>query len=231
MTLPEIILPGSHACWTVFCDFDGTISGQDVTDTLMAQFGMPGWQQLEERWVQGEIGSLACLSGQVALLDASRQQLESCLDNIELDPHFAAFARWSRLNHVPLYIVSDGLDYAIAYLLRRERISGVPIFANRLQQIAQRRWRLSSPYSDPLCSQASGTCKCVLVRRLSRQHLLTIGDGRSDFCVAAKASHVLAKSSLIAECQRAALPFTPFHDFSEAQTYFEALLTRPQASS
>lgn len=231
MTVRDISLPVSHAGWTVFCDFDGTISHQDVTDTLMAQFGLPGWQQLEQRWAQGEMGSRACLSGQVALLDASRQQLESCLDSIELDPHFAAFARLSRLNHVPLYIVSDGLDYAIEYLLRRQRITGVPIFANRLQQIAERRWRLSSPYSDPLCSQASGTCKCALVRRLSSQQVLTIGDGRSDFCVAAAASHVLAKSSLIAECQRAALPFTPFDNFSEAQKSLEALLTRPQASS
>ena len=34
--------------WTIQCDFDGTISLQDVTDTLLQRHGMPGWEDLEE---------------------------------------------------------------------------------------------------------------------------------------------------------------------------------------
>jgi len=41
--------------WTIYCDFDGTISTEDITDTLLDTFGMPGWQELEQRWVAGEI--------------------------------------------------------------------------------------------------------------------------------------------------------------------------------
>ena len=33
--------------WTIQCDFDGTISLQDVTDTLLQRHGMPGWEDLK----------------------------------------------------------------------------------------------------------------------------------------------------------------------------------------
>lgn len=55
--------------WRIQCDFDGTISLQDVADTLLTRHGMPGWQELEEAWERGEIGSHDCMCGQVALLD------------------------------------------------------------------------------------------------------------------------------------------------------------------
>src|SRR2546425_827163 len=43
--------------WMVQSDFDGTISLLDVTDTLLNRFGKPGWQELEDAWERGEIGS------------------------------------------------------------------------------------------------------------------------------------------------------------------------------
>lgn len=211
--------------WTVFCDFDGTISVDDVTDRLMATFGMSGWQALEQRWENGEIGSQRCMSGQIALLDASRLQLESCLDDIAIDPHFLTFVQRAHAHRIPLYIVSDGLDYAIDYLLRKHHIPDIPILANHLQQVSERRWSLTFPCYDQQCSQASGTCKCALARRLAPHKLLMIGDGRSDFCVAAQADHVLAKSSLIDRCEKAAIPFTSFSDFSQAWTCLEQLIT------
>ena len=61
--------------WMVQSDFDGTISLLDVTDTLLNRFGKPGWQELEDAWERGEIGSRECMKGQVALLDMSESEL------------------------------------------------------------------------------------------------------------------------------------------------------------
>ena len=49
--------------WMVQSDFDGTISVLDVTDSLLQRFGQPGWQELEDQWERGEIGSRECMKG------------------------------------------------------------------------------------------------------------------------------------------------------------------------
>lgn len=214
-----------NASWIIVCDFDGTISNADVTDTLMENFGHPDWERLEKRWESGEIGSYECLSGQIALLDASRQQLDDCLDQISIDPAFGDFAGWAKAQAIPLYIVSDGLDYAIDRILRNNHITGLPVFANHLEQVGERGWRISFPHYSPNCQHASGTCKCEIARVLEPQAFLAIGDGRSDFCVAKKAQYVLAKKSLLAECQKSGIAHTAFESFSEARTCLEQLNT------
>lgn len=217
------IITCSDSRWIIVCDFDGTISCADVTDTLMEKFGHPDWLLLEKRWEHGEIGSRDCLSGQISLLDASRQQMDACLDHIKIDPEFCHFARWAKAQSIPLYVVSDGLDYAIEHILRNNNIAGLPVIANHLEQISERRWRISFPHFDSHCQHARGTCKCQVVQRLNPPAFLAIGDGRSDFCVAARATHVLAKKSLIAHCQASGIPHTPFGSFSEARTCLEKL--------
>ena len=42
--------------WTILCDFDGTISVEDVIDALLDRFGRPGWEVLEQDWRAGRIG-------------------------------------------------------------------------------------------------------------------------------------------------------------------------------
>ncbi len=47
--------------WSILCDFDGTISLEDVIDALLEKYGQPGWQQLEDQWKSGKIGSRECM--------------------------------------------------------------------------------------------------------------------------------------------------------------------------
>ncbi len=217
------ILTCADSRWIIVCDFDGTISHEDVTDTLMEKFGHPDWQLLESRWKKAEIGSRECLSGQISLLDVSRQQMDTCLDQISIDPAFSHFVRWAQEEAIPLYVVSDGLDYAIERILGNNSITGLPVIANHLEQISERRWRITFPHFDPKCQYASGTCKCQVARTLNAHAFLVIGDGRSDFCVASQADHVLAKKSLLIECQKAGIAHTPFTRFSEARACIENL--------
>ena len=97
----------------VLCDFDNTISTSDVTDTLLQRFGMPGHEELENDWVAGKIGSKECMSGQIGLLNTSFDELNDCLNEITIDPHFPQFVKTLQKYNIDLRIVSDGLDYAI----------------------------------------------------------------------------------------------------------------------
>jgi Haloacid Dehalogenase superfamily, subfamily IB, phosphoserine phosphatase-like/2,3-diketo-5-methylthio-1-phosphopentane phosphatase len=187
----------------VLCDFDGTISVKDVTDTLLSHFGQDGCDELEELWVNGKIGSQECMSKQIALMDANLNELNHVLSQIEIDPTFKAFIDYTEKNHIPVHIVSDGLDYAIEFILKRHGMEHLPIFANKLMHDNNRSWRLEFPYANKDCIKQSGNCKCNHVKK--QQHfnqILYVGDGTSDYCVSHNVDFVFAKDKLIHYCEK-----------------------------
>ncbi len=48
--------------------------------------------------VPGKIGSCECMTGQVALLEMSSMEFDAHLDDLSIDPHFAAFERLRSTN-------------------------------------------------------------------------------------------------------------------------------------
>lgn len=212
--------------WMVQCDFDGTISTEDVTDSLLQRFGRDGWEGLEAAWQRGEIGSRECMKGQVALLDLDRDELDAHLATLSVDPHFAAFARSAHVLGVPLHVVSDGIDHAIHAVLERHGLGHLPVLANHLRQTGPRSWRLDSPWASASCRRASGNCKCERLAEQQARHgrVLFIGDGSSDFCVSGRADFVLAKHKLIGHCAANGIAHAAFTDFSQALAWLPRLV-------
>jgi 2,3-diketo-5-methylthio-1-phosphopentane phosphatase len=212
--------------WTILCDFDGTVSVEDITDSLLERFARPGWQTIEQAWRRGEIGSHDCMAEQVALLDASKDEIDAHLDTMMIDRAFAAFVAQVEDAGVPLAVVSDGLDYAIRRILDAHGLGRVPIVANRLEQTDERGWRLEFPHGNPSCRVASGNCKCASAARAkdARRRVLLIGDGASDFCVASEADLVFAKHRLIEHCRAAGIAYVPVTGFADALDLLPTLL-------
>ena len=213
--------------WTLLCDFDGTISLEDTTDTLLERFGQPGWEKLETEWREGRIGSRECMAGQVALLDMDRAELDEHLAARAVDPEFGEFVRRAQAQGMHVEILSDGLDYAIRKILARDALDHLPITANRLEPVAERGWRLAFPNASTACTAASGTCKCARAARYQtapRKRVLMIGDGASDFCVAEAADFVFAKGKLIAHCVAKNIPHAPIRGFADALALLPALV-------
>ncbi len=219
--------------WIVQCDFDGTISLDDVTDSLLRRFGQPGWQALEEAWERNDIGSGECMKGQIALLDMSEPELMRHLDSIDIDPGFVAFVGAAGREGIEVQVVSDGLDRAIAHVLRRHGLGHLPVFANALAQTGERRWNLRTPQASAGCVRASGNCKCAraaLEQALGRK-VLYVGDGSSDFCVSGRVDHVLAKSRLIDHCRARGIAHQPFRDFGQALALMQTLVRGEKVAS
>lgn len=200
----------------ILCDFDGTISVKDVTDTLLSQFGQDGCDELEELWVSGKIGSQECMSKQIALIDASLEELNQALEKIEIDSSFKSFIKYAEKKHIPVHVVSDGLDYAIQFVLKRHGIEHLPIYANKLMHDNHRSWRLEFPYANKDCIKQSGNCKCNHVKQ--QQHfpqILYVGDGTSDFCVSHHVDLVFAKDKLINYCEKNNIKHTAIVNFAD----------------
>lgn len=213
--------------WNILCDFDGTISVEDVTDSLLDRFAPPEWRVLERQWRDGEIGSAECMAGQVALLDASREEIDRHLARMRIDPAFPAFVEAVLATGSTLRVVSDGLDYAIRAILKRYQLDELPVLANRLVQSGPRTWKLETPFRDPQCRIGSGHCKCAsAVREHNRHHrVLLVGDGASDYCAAGEADYVFAKHRLIEHCRHAGIPHVSIVGFADAIGLLPALLT------
>lgn len=202
----------------VFCDFDGTVSVKDVTDLLLEAYALPEWREIEALWQEGRIGSMECMSRQVALLRCSRKELDQLADGVAIDPQFPDFVADCREASVPVIILSDGLDAVIRRILRNHGLADLPVYANRLEMSDDARYRLSFPYARADCRAASGTCKCALMRQLSPPDAekILIGDGVSDGCAAREAADfVFAKDALLATCREHALPHAAYRDFGD----------------
>ncbi len=214
------------ADWTILCDFDGTIAVEDVIDSLLERYGRSGWAALERDWRAGRIGSRACMTGQVALLDMSQGELDEHLSQLWIDHAFPDFVAKARTLGVPIRVVSDGLDYAIRAILRRYGLDDLPVTANRLlPALPPQRWQLSSPHQVEGC--ASGTCKCACVARARAdggRRTLLIGDGASDFCAADHVDFVFAKNRLIEHCRAVGVPYMPITGFDDALELLPQLL-------
>ena len=212
--------------WTILCDFDGTVSLPDATDALLEQCAAPEWKSIERDWRAGLIGSRDCMTRQIALIDASEQELDRILDTIPIDPAFPQFASLTRDAGITLTIVSDGLDRAISRILGNHGLGHLPIVANHLEQVGARRWAMQSPHADATCRSQSGTCKCALAgRHADRANMLLIGDGQSDVCVSACADFVFAKTRLLEHCRAAQIAHRPIAGFNDAIALLPHLLT------
>lgn len=213
----------------IFCDFDGTISIKDTTDEILNRFAAPEWEDIEQQWKNGEIGSAECMRRQIALINASKSQLDAALAEMEIDQHFPAFVRFCEGLGAPVTVISDGVDYFINSILQRNGISLLPVIANSLTINSDDTYSLSCPHANPACAKASGVCKCAKIGGGSG-FTVFVGDGRSDFCAAGSANVLFAKSSLAKYCREKNIPYLPYDNFSDVQHALEAIaLENPAA--
>ncbi|MBC6417636.1 MAG: MtnX-like HAD-IB family phosphatase [Prochloron sp. SP5CPC1] len=213
--------------WDIICDFDGTISLVDVTDTLLERFADPEWQDIERAWKDGLINSRQCLDQQIPLLDMSLVELNSHLDKIEIDPDFPAFVAEVQQHGHRITVVSDGLDYVIERILGRYGLTSLEIKANKLVQQGSRSWKVTFPNSHIDCQVSSGNCKCSVVEQHQHQTIksyrsLLIGDGTSDFCAAGKVDFVFAKNALVNHCVEQRIPHYQIESFADVRSLLNA---------
>ena len=213
----------------VFCDFDGTISKEDVTDLVLDRFARPEWREIEDQWTNGRITAAQCMRRQIQLLQAKHEDIDAFLDMIEIDSAFGAFKAFCEKNGLGLIIVSDGVDHFIRRVLARHGLEDIQIIANKLisrpHACTMPDFDLGFPFRSAACAAGAGVCKCAQVRP-SGNHIY-IGDGRSDFCVSHEALLVFAKAKLADYCRTNCLPFIPYSGFAEIQASVATILSSP----
>ncbi len=219
----------SEAGPIIFTDFDGTITQFDATDHILTHLAHPSWQEVEEEWTAGRIGSRECLTRQLALVDASAEEIHALIDAIPVDPAFPAFYTCVREQGIPIYVLSDGFDYVISRILKHAGVNGhlqngINLFSSALR-IEGRRLIPSFPHSEKPCEHGCATCKATLIRQLAqgRRPVIFLGDGLSDRFAVHEADIVFAKRQLLAYCLETGTKCRPFETFAEVGRFVKEL--------
>ena len=138
----------------------------------------------------------------------------AAIRSIQIDQGFHAFLGLCRRRGVEVTVVSDGFDRVVRGVLRRAGLS-VRFFANALEWQGGDRWRLALPHARDDCRSGAANCKCAH-GALGRGGCVVVGDGRSDFCMAARARFVIAKGPLADFCRARGLAHASFRNFDDA---------------
>jgi len=201
----------------IYCDFDGTITKEDSVNKFLSLFADKKWLEVEDKWINGEIGSRQCLLEQVNLVpELPQDALKEYINSIEIDDYFVPFYNFLKKQGYELVILSDGFDLFIKETLERHNLTEIKYFANNLK-VDNNKLSIEFDCENTTCERDSGTCKCS---KTEVEEFYYIGDGLSDSCIAGKATTLFAKNNLKKYCDEQEIDYINFETFEDILGYF-----------
>ncbi len=210
----------------IYIDFDGTITNKDIGEHMFLKFGDAAESKnIIQKWLDNKLTSQQVwIKLCNTVKDFNEREFDKFLDDIAIDPDFNAFVDYAKKNNLDLFILSDGLDFYINKVSKRENFSDLTIYCNKLEIDNSGNLIPHFPYTDEECKQCAN-CKRNHILNSSSDDDITIyiGDGWSDTCAAEHCDFIFAKKSLLKYCVQNGLPYYPFETFKDVQKIVEQL--------
>lgn len=208
--------------YTIFFDFDNTITRRDIFDDMLLRFSVDNrWEDLEKRWKEGRIGSRECLQGQLESIRITKKRLDGYLANIKVDPYFKKLIRLFNSRRIKTFILSDNFDYILSRILKANKIWNLKTYSNRIG-FDKTRLVPDFPFVNKDCLTC-GHCKTnsLLSNVPKGASAVYIGDGLSDVCPSRYANIVFAKESLLEHMGKKRLPHIAYRSLRDVYKYFK----------
>ena len=199
----------------VQCDFDGTITQEDVSFLLLDAFANGDWRQLLAEYRADKISVNHFNTHAFAMLKADRETLlEFMRGKIEIRAGFHELLAYCQRRGFHFVIVSNGLDFYIEAILGDMGINNIEVFA------AQTRFSpesLKVQYVGPQGNKLDSGFKEAYVRLFLGKgyRIVYVGNGASDISAAKLAHHIFATGELLAYCKKTNLNCMPFVDLND----------------
>ena len=209
----------------VQCDFDGTITEEDVSFLLMDTFADGDWRQLLEEYREGKMSVGVFNERAFAMVKADKQTLLDFVfasGKVKIRPGFQELLAYCSQKGLDFVIVSNGLDFYIEAILRDLGIKNIEFFAAQCHFSAD---GMQVKYIGPDGSPMEHRFKDAYTELfLSRGYqVVYVGNGLSDLYPARLAHHVFATGDLLERCHEANLDCTPFDDLNDVVRGLELL--------
>ena len=195
------------------CDFDGTITRNNVGILLRENFARGNWQRIYSDYLHGHLTVEQSNKLQFALIKEPKEKLQEFVrQHIEIRPGFFEFVKYCRDTSTPLVIVSSGLDFYIETVLRG---MGMPDLELYCGQTSFCKDGIIVYYYDPEGNSISEGFKKKYLTWLKQRnsHIIYMGDGLSDLEAARCADHIFATGHLLRLLRDEKRPCTIFSDF------------------
>jgi len=207
----------------VQCDFDGTLTVEDMGFYLLDTFAKGEWR----RWLQdyrdkkitvGEFNSRAFAT----VRTAKEELLAAIRSETRLREGFSELVAYCREKGFRLAIVSNGVDFYINSILADAGLGDVEAHA------ATSRFHpggLKVQYIGPDDIPLNDDFKAAYTRFFLKEgyKVAYVGNGPSDANPASLSQHVFARDGLLEYCKERNLPCQPFDDMHDVIKGLESL--------
>ena len=209
----------------VQCDFDGTITEEDVSFLLLDTFVGERWREMLREYTEGRIPVGTFNKRVFALVKADKQtQLDVVFnsDRVKIRPGLKELLDYCRERDYKFIIVSNGLTFYIEALLEKLGIDSVEVFA-AANIFHPEGMKVS--YIGPEGEEMEAGFKEAYTRLLIKDgySVAYVGNGVSDIYPSRLALRVFATGDLLRKCREEGLECTPFNDLYDVIRGLEAI--------
>jgi len=207
----------------VQCDFDGTITEEDMGFLLLDSFGSEDWRRLLTEYREGRMSVGRFNTRAFAMIKADRQTLLKFVrSRVKIRAGFQKLLDCCRQRGFRFVIVSNGLVFYIEAILRDIGIDNIDILAAQTHFTPE---GIEAKYIGPEGKEIQdGFKEAYTGLFLSRGYrVVYIGNGISDTSPAKRAQHIFATGELLAYCKETKLNCTPFTDLNDVVRGLELL--------
>lgn len=218
----------------IFCDFDGTISVNDVWINTILQFinDKKKFDGIIKEFHSGNIGTKETGSRIIELVENfSLDRFNAAIDKEEIDEYFKDFIEFCKDNNFEIRILSSGWDHYINRIFGFEGID-LKIYSTELviSESENSRYELSTKYNytDEYCELCETCKRNILITNtndLDNEISVFIGDGASDYCVSNFADLVFAKGKLASYCWKNNITYFEYKNFQDIQKKLVRLIS------
>jgi len=197
------------------CDFDGTVTEEDVSFALLDTFAQGDWRQLLQQYREHKISIGEFNTRAFAMVKADEHRiLESLQGGVKVRAGFHRLVSYCLGKGLRLVIVSNGLEFYIRVVLKDLGLASIEVHA---AQASFHPKGMKVRYAGPDGKRVNDGFKEAYVQSFLRlgYRVIYIGNGDSDVAAAKHAHHVFATGDLLAHSKENKLNCKPFKDFRD----------------
>jgi 2-hydroxy-3-keto-5-methylthiopentenyl-1-phosphate phosphatase len=197
------------------CDFDGTVTEEDISFLLLDAFAQGDWRRLLRHYKEHRISVGEFNSRAFAMVKADKHKLlEALQGGVKVRAGFHDLVTYCLEKGLRLVIVSNGLDFYIRAVLKGLGLADIEVYAARASFHPE---GMKVQYLGPDGKRLEDGFKEAYVESFLRlgYRVIYIGNGDSDVAPAKSAHHVFATGDLLAYSRENNLNCRPFRDFRD----------------
>jgi 2-hydroxy-3-keto-5-methylthiopentenyl-1-phosphate phosphatase len=217
----------------VFVRFDGVVTCGFAEEVVLHRFGEDEAaarlirEQQEGPGLRERVRKSVESMGRFSIREAN-----TLIDETAVDGTFLPFVEFCRKHGYPLHLVSDGWDYAIERILRREKVAGIPVFANMLMlgdesPDGKVTAGIRFPFDDAECDRCACCKRNILLAASGDNDIICyVGGSPGDECPARYADIVFARGGLQTYCQSENITHFLYETFRDVQDRLQSMTNR-----